>query len=155
MSALAEHAPAHAARWTTFELEGESYGIDAGRVREWLAPCGVTAVPGLPPAVRGIKETGGMLLTVLDLRVLLGLPPRAPDTRSRSVVVESGALVVGLLVDGAGAAVDLDPAAVQVPPRGCDSPALRAVQGFVGDRDEVLVLLDVDVLTADLGPNRA
>jgi purine-binding chemotaxis protein CheW len=58
-----------------FDLGGRPYAIRAAML-DGLADCGpVRRVPGAPPAVVGMAEWRGSVITVLDLSRLLGHPP--------------------------------------------------------------------------------
>ena len=65
------------------------------RLREVIPAHPVVRIPGAPPAVRGIANVRGELVTVVDCRMLLGLgevqPGRAvilADVRGRTVGLE-------------------------------------------------------------------
>lgn len=53
-------------------LDGERYAAEILEVREFLPLGQVVAVPGAPPAVKGLTLLRGRLVPVLDLGVLLG-----------------------------------------------------------------------------------
>lgn len=56
---------------------GEYFGIDLDIVREFCHVGAVTPVPCCPPHIVGQINLRGELLTLVDVRGLLGLPPRA------------------------------------------------------------------------------
>ncbi len=55
-----------------FILGGERYASDVREIREFLTVGQVIAIPGAPPAVKGLTQIRGRLVPVLDLGVLLG-----------------------------------------------------------------------------------
>lgn len=70
-------SPPTAERHLRFTLEGTAYALPLTHV-DGLASCGVIRpVPGAAPAVLGLTEWRGTLLTVLDLPRLLGRRPAA------------------------------------------------------------------------------
>ncbi|GMA88922.1 hypothetical protein GCM10025868_41720 [Angustibacter aerolatus] len=70
------------ARIATFTLDGRCYGVPVDRVQEVLRSQVRTPVPLAPPAVAGLVNLRGQVLTAIDLRARLGLPERSP-TASR------------------------------------------------------------------------
>lgn len=79
-------------------IGAERLALPVASVREVLDEP-VTPVPRAPPFVAGVSNLRWQVLTVLDPRAWLGLPPRAPGDRSPIVVLAQDALPVGLLVD--------------------------------------------------------
>jgi purine-binding chemotaxis protein CheW len=86
-------------------LSGERYGLEVTHVRE-IYPLGhLTPVPRTPDFVVGVFSARGRLISVIDLRIFLGLPTSSVNegskggAESKIVVVTSEDLEVGLLTD--------------------------------------------------------
>jgi purine-binding chemotaxis protein CheW len=106
---LAEPPPAEASGQTldllVFRLSGEQYGLEVAHVREIYPLEQLTRVPRTPNFVAGIFSARGRLISVIDLRLFLGLPA-SPDNGRRGgtnetkiIVVAIDDLEVGLLAD--------------------------------------------------------
>lgn len=81
-----------------FDIGGLTLALPMHQLRE-VQPCGLLqALADACPALAGGLALRGVLLPVLDLRVLLGLAPRAGSAANVLVVVHQGQLV-GLLAD--------------------------------------------------------
>src|SRR5690349_9788083 len=91
----------------TFTLDGHSFGIAVEQVQEVLRSQSRTRVPLAPPAVAGLVNLRGQVLTAIDLRTQLGLPPRE-GAEPMVVVVRVGGEPISLLVDAIGDVVDVD-----------------------------------------------
>jgi chemotaxis signal transduction protein len=75
-------------------------GAEIERLREVLPPLPITPLPGAPPAVAGLVNVRGGLVTVVDVRALLGHPTDEPG---QAIVITSvRGRSVGLLVDEIG-----------------------------------------------------
>jgi purine-binding chemotaxis protein CheW len=61
--------------YVIFQIQEGRYGITARAVREILVMPKVTGTAGAPPEVRGVINLRGKILTLVDLRVKLGMPP--------------------------------------------------------------------------------
>ena len=149
MSAVAKENPDRLYRWVTFRLAGETYGINVMRVQEVLRMTDVAPVPGAPPFVLGIINLRGNVVTVLDTRKLLALPSGGTTEHSRIMIIESGKVTVGLLVDSVAevmniSATDIDPA----PNIGNDEGS-RYIHGICSSEEQILILIDLDKLISD------
>ena len=78
-------------RLCTFLVDGDRYGIDILTVREVQRGPVVTPARGAHPAVRGLVNLRGQVVTVIDPAVRMGLPPRELDARSRLVILKTNA----------------------------------------------------------------
>ncbi len=89
----------------TFELGGEMYATDVEHVLEVRPLTGCVPVPCTPSHIAGLVNQRGRLLTVIDVRALLGLPGGdTPHPQMLAVVVGDGQ-TVGVRVDRVGGAV--------------------------------------------------
>jgi chemotaxis signal transduction protein len=90
---------------------GEHYALPVQQVLEVADLSGVAPVPGAPATVVGVGNLRGQVIPMIDLAMTLGLGGGEP---SRCVVVESGELRAGLLVDEVLDVEELPPASEQV-----------------------------------------
>ena len=91
--------------------------LDVLAIREIIEFAGVTRVPMMPAAVRGIINLRGTVLPVIDLQARLGRAPSHITPKSCILVVETGdGEVCGLMVDAVCTVIRPDPDAVQAPP---------------------------------------
>lgn len=92
------------------------YAVALERVREVVAGAVVEALPGAPPAVRGLANVRGEVVGVLDTAALLGLGSEPGDhlvlvdsDRGTGALTARGRPRTGILGDAAGPA-ELGPA---------------------------------------------
>ena len=83
-----------------FNLDGEEYGVDLKLVCQVVKPPPVTWIPRLPSHLLGVVSIRGSVVTLMDLRQLMGLDATSWPRTARVLIVEIGAEQVGLLVDG-------------------------------------------------------
>jgi purine-binding chemotaxis protein CheW len=69
-------------QYVTFSLMGEEYALKIHQVREIITYEPMTAIPSMPPVVRGVLNLRGFVVPVIDLPVKFGLPqtPLGPNT---------------------------------------------------------------------------
>ena len=132
-------------QYCTFVLDGHLFGIPVEAVQEVLREQAVTPVPLAPPEVCGLANLRGQVVTVLDLRVRLLLPPRPAEERPVSVVVRTAqGAPTSLVVDRVGHVIKPDPGSLEAPPETVD-PAIRALVTSVCKLDgELLLVLDTE-----------
>jgi purine-binding chemotaxis protein CheW len=95
-------AELHCTAW----LDELMLAVAIDRVVEVLADRSVTPVPLAHPAVEGLINVRGHIMTVVDARRLLGRPG-PPSERSTIVVIRTADEALGLIVDRAGEVVEL------------------------------------------------
>jgi len=161
---------ANEAAWCTFVVADALYGVELERVQEVLRAQPITRVPLAAPALVGLLNLRGRIVPAVDLRTVLGLPPRRPGTRrgeqdSGLVVVRGADGPVALVVDAIAdvrRAIEA-PAAAQraIPPaREASDPRFACA---VPLPERLLVVLDLDHTlelaftrpAADSGPEAA
>jgi purine-binding chemotaxis protein CheW len=102
---------AAARQYVTFSLMGEEYALKIQQVREIITYEPMTAIPSMPPVVRGVLNLRGFVIPIIDLPVKFGLPqtPLGPSTYIFIVDPEwSGETVrLGLVSPGLGRVIEL------------------------------------------------
>ncbi len=79
-------------------LGGEAFAIDLRHVAEVFEVESVTTVPGMPSLLTGVTNLRGTVVSLVDLRGMLGLST-ANAGLPFAVVVRQGGRHIGLLVD--------------------------------------------------------
>jgi purine-binding chemotaxis protein CheW len=127
-------------RHVIFRVEKERYGLPLAAVREVVVPPErFTRVPRAPTAVAGVMNLRGRVVTVVELRQLLGLPD-GPTPPSRVVLLDRGRRDLGLLVTE----VDGIEAVERV--AGAPGKAVPAIRGVARLRGLVVTVLDPEGL---------
>jgi purine-binding chemotaxis protein CheW len=72
----------------TFDLQGETFALDAGLVREVIDLTPETTVPGAAPFVDAVINFRGRVIPLADLRLAFGMARTDPTIDSRIVVIE-------------------------------------------------------------------
>lgn len=85
---LATHPGEDLEDYVTFKVEGQLFGIPVLRVQDILKPERIAPVPLAPKEVKGSINLRGRIVTVIDVRIRLGLEPRDSTDQSMGVTVE-------------------------------------------------------------------
>jgi len=89
-----------AGQYLTFILNGQTYGIPIGKIREIDRVGEITPVPQTPIYVAGVMNLRGKVIPVIDLRLKFGFED-TPHTRQTCIIVIEGLSgEFGAIVDG-------------------------------------------------------
>jgi purine-binding chemotaxis protein CheW len=146
MSAVMKDNSQQIFRWVTFRLADETYGINVMQVQEVLRMTDVAPVPGAPHYVMGIINLRGNVVTVLDTRKLLDLATSEITDSSRIMIIESGKVTVGLLVDSVAEVVNISSSEIDPPPSVGNDEGSRYIQGIYSSEQQILILIDLNKL---------
>ncbi len=127
----------------TFYVDRLLFGVEVTNVQEVLRYQEITPVPLSPPAVRGLINLRGQIVSAVDMRVRLGIAPLPAERTPMNVVIrhnQSGA--VTLLVDEIGDVVDVDDSSFESPPATLDKLTRALVSGVYKLESQLLLLLD-------------
>ena len=98
-------------QYVTFNLMGEEYALPIQRVREIIAFEPITAIPSMPPVVRGVLNLRGFVVPIIDLPVKFGLAPTPLGPETYLVIVDPGwsgeTVRLGLCTPELGRVIDL------------------------------------------------
>lgn len=130
----------------TLTVAGQLCGVPVLSVRDVLGAQAITRIPLAPPEVAGSLNLRGRIVTAIDLRTRLGLPPRATGQPAMSVVVEVGGELYSLLADQVGEVLSPDPAERSANPATLDESWRVFSLGVHRQGEELLVLIDVERL---------
>lgn len=127
----------------TFWLDGDLYGVEVAHVQEVLRAQKLTRVPLAPPAVAGLINLRGQVVTAIELRERLGRPARPEGSDSVVIVVRMHGEAVSFLVDGIADVVHVDAADFEQPPDTLDGRARELIRGAYKLDGRLLLALDV------------
>src|SRR4051812_9687503 len=130
--------------YVTAMIGGQLFGLPISRVQDVFMPGRITRVPLSVPEIAGVLNLRGRIVTAIDMRRRLGLPPRTDDKPSMAIGIELKGESYGLLIDTVGEVMQLGEATLEPNPVNLD-PRLARVSGGVHRLDgQLMLILDVD-----------
>ena len=139
----------------TFWLDGRCFGIDVGDVQEVVQSQRLTRVPLARPAVLGLLNLRGQILTALDLRRRIELGDRAAGDEPMHIVVRTEMGTVSLLVDRIGDVVEVTPELFEAPPETLTGVARDVITGAYKLDGCLLLELDTRRLLAGVATGQS
>jgi len=128
----------------TFWLDGDLFGVEVEHVQEVLRSQSITRVPLAPPAVAGLINLRGQVVTAIELRERLGRKPRPEGQEAVVIVVRLHGEAVSLLVDSIADVVDVDVRDFEAPPDTLDGAGRDLIRGAYKLAGQLLLALDVN-----------
>ncbi len=148
-------------QFATFQVGKDLLGVEILLVREIIRQVEFTPLEDVPAGVRGLLNLRGQIITVLDLAMLLGLPPARVGPGTRCIILKTredvedalregvledrpGPDPVGLLVERIGDVVTTDERTIEAPPANAGGISGEFLQGVCKLDERLLLLLRVE-----------
>jgi purine-binding chemotaxis protein CheW len=129
--------------FVSITVAGQVFGIPVLQVQDVLGPQRITRIPLAPPEVAGSLNLRGHIVTAIDLRTRLRLPPLPEGQSGMSIVVDHGGELYSIIIDAVGEVLSLGGDAAERNPVTLD-PVWRDVSaGIYRLKDTLLIVLDV------------
>lgn len=116
----------------TFQLGGESYAIEARYLQAVFRLSEFLPIPGARPPIFGVTPWRGQLLTILDLREILGLSTTGLDNMSRVLVLGESTTTFGILTDSVDDIRSISVSTIRPPAEGV-AVVRDFLRGITGD----------------------
>jgi len=129
--------------FVTLMLGDQLCGVPVNDVRDVLGDQPITVIPLAPPEIAGCLNLRGRIVTVVDVRRQLGLPPAIDQTGRMSLVAERGGELYALLVDQVVEVMRLSASRMEPPPPTLQPAWAAFSTGIYRLRKRLLVTLDV------------
>jgi purine-binding chemotaxis protein CheW len=130
----------------TFHVGNLLLGVNIDAIQEINRQLDVTKVPHAPGTVLGVINLRGEVVTVVDIRTLLGMEKREIIDKCRCVVIHSQDELIGVLVDSVADILPIPENQIEPAPANIDGVDGRFFQGVHAMDNGVVVLLDVEQL---------
>jgi purine-binding chemotaxis protein CheW len=130
--------------FVTAWISGQLFGIPITRVHDVFEAERITHVPLAPFEIAGVLNLRGRVVTALDMRRRLGLPPREDAKKQMAVGIDHDGEAYGLLVDSMGEVLKLGADALDAVPINLQKDWAAISAGIYRLEDRLMIVLDVD-----------
>ena len=127
---------------STFHVGKYLFGVDVSLVQEVVRLQQITPVPLAVPEIAGLINLRGEVLTAIDLRSRLGLPPADGGREPVNVVVRVDDEPVSLLVDEIGGVLEVSQVPFEQTPSTVDERVRGLLLGAYTLPDRLLLALN-------------
>ncbi len=139
----------------TFYLEKLLFGVEVEKVQEVIRYQEMTRIPLSPAVIAGLINLRGQIVTAVDLRRQLELPPRKSGGLPMNVVVRRDDGPISLLVDEIGDVVEVDEELFEPAPDTLDARGREFIRGVYKLKEQLLLLLDTQKAMSVVGSHPA
>jgi purine-binding chemotaxis protein CheW len=146
-------------QFTTFYVNNMLFGVEVVKVQEVFRAQATTRVPLAPAVVSGLINLRGQIVTAIDMRRRLNLPPRTDGSKPMNIVVRTADEPVSLLVDEIGDVLEVAAENFEQRPQNVDAAVCELIRGVFKLNDQLLLILDIESIARsdqrELGQNQA
>lgn len=137
-----------------FELDGETFALEAPRAREVLKNFKITRVPRMPAHLPGIVSVRGDVVAVIDFGLVLGTN-NAPNSHKGWLVIVDAVLSdeslrVGILANAVQDVIRIEAGDIDTPPEIGVNIHTDFIRGVSRQGDSFLLIVDVDSVIASV-----
>lgn len=137
-------------QYVIFSLAGSEYAVPADNVSEIGEPLNVTPVPNVPEWVLGVANLRGDILSLVDLRLFLGMEQVDYNEDTRVMVVharqDAASVSTGLIVDLVSDIRYLSVDRISAPAAPIEDRVAPYLHGIYEGDERLLVVLNLDRL---------
>ncbi|MBI4848401.1 MAG: protein phosphatase CheZ [Nitrospirae bacterium] len=126
-----------------FHLNASEYMIPILKVREIITMPSITALPQLPSYIKGVTNLRGSVIPVINLKNLLG-SFNNEEAGGTVIVLASGKVTFGVIVDGITGVVKVDESEIEPPERFINNA--EHIEGVAKLDNRLIVLLNIKKL---------
>lgn len=135
-------------KYLIFSIGREYYGIDIKYVTEIIGIEPITEVPELPIYIKGVINLRGKIIPVMDVRAKFKKEEKEYDDRTCIIVVEIGAICIGLIIDTVLEVANIEENSISAPPKTSSNrdTANKYIKGIGDVQNGVRLLIDCQKL---------
>lgn len=130
-------------QYVSFWLDGQLIGVPVIAVQEVLNPQNIARPPRARKEIAGLLNLRGQIVTAVDLRRRLGLPPNPSEEGSMNVVVQHNDEPFSFLVDEVGEVINVSHDLLKPVPPTLDNHWQAVTAGVFWLEEHLLVVLNV------------
>lgn len=136
-------------KYMTFTLKNEIYGIPIGTVKEINAMMTITEVPNTPKYIKGVINLRGKIISIMDLRIRLGMQEIDYSERTCIIVVEvsnneKGKKKIGVVVDHVAEVIEIKSSELEDFEEDLADGLNAFINGIAKVKDKIIIILDID-----------
>lgn len=135
--------------FVTVFIGEQMFGIPVTDIHEVFHPHSITPVPLAPPEVRGVLNLRGRIVTAIEVRTRLGLPPiEVGHENLMAIGVEVNEEAYGLIIDRVGDVLQLAERDCEAIPCNMERSWQAVASGIYRLDGQLMIVLDIKRLLA-------
>ncbi len=127
-----------------FNINSSEYTIPILKVREIVTMPVIRKMPQSPPYIEGLTNLRGSVIPIVNLKRLINLGDEG-NIGNNVIVITSGKITFGILVDGITGVIDIDESTIE-PPESFLNEYVEQIEGVAKLKDRLVILLNTKTL---------
>ena len=136
------------AKFLTFNLDENDYGIPILKVSEIIGITKITPVPKTPDFVKGVINLRGKIIPAMDLRLKFGMIERVYDQNTCIIIINielnGSQKQIGIIVDIVSEVCNILASDIEEPPTYGSEKEDSFLSGVGKIKDKVVMLLNIE-----------
>lgn len=129
-------------QYLVMRLNQQLFGMLVDNIQDVLSPMKITPIPLSPPEVKGAMNLRGRIVTVINLRSILGMKDDNKLEHYKSVILEIDGSLYSIIIDSVSEVLDIADSEIKRLPENI-SPKWREVStGVYSMENELMIFLD-------------
>lgn len=150
-SAEAIDTSAQPKTFVTFDISGQTFGVEVSFVREILDHIEIARVPNTRPEINGIIDIRNESVPIMDIGSQLGMHHLETGTETRIIIFEirtdDEARPIGILADRVRDVTQIPATEIEAPPEAIGGIGNGSVLSGLARHDDLLIaLLDIETI---------
>jgi purine-binding chemotaxis protein CheW len=129
-------------RYLCFNAGTQEFAIPLLSIKEVIGLPEITPLPQAPNYFKGIMNLRGQILSVVDLRIKIGVKPQSSE-ETTVIIVDCSDVSLGMIVDKVNAVLDIDPSEISPKPIMEGGKNHDYVTGIYHKDDKIILLVDL------------
>lgn len=138
-------------KFLTFIIDKRTFAFPIRDVLEIIEVQEATPVPEFPNYVKGIINTKGRVIPVIDVRLRFQLEEAEYTERTCIIVVTIMSVEIGFIVDTVNAVLELEESSIAPPPAITTDKVSRYISGIAKVGSDLVIILDSKKMLDDKG----
>lgn len=138
-----------------FNVNDEEFGVDVSQVNIIERRMDIFKVPNTPEFVEGLVNLRGKVYTVFNMRKRFGIPSKDFDDNTKIIMVNTGAAVVGLIVDGVNEIVRVEDQDIEASPAVLEDMKRKFINSIAKVDNRIIMLLNLESVLSVEEPVKA
>lgn len=141
-------------KFLSFSVDEETFGLEIRYVTEIIGVQQITSIPDVPGYIKGVINLRGKIIPVIDVRIKFKKSPIAYTDRTCIIVINTGEVTAGLIVDHVAEVVTIHDENIVPPPDqriGIDNVYIQGVGKL---EEQVILLLECNKLLNEKESNK-
>ncbi len=129
-------------RYICFNLGPQEYGVPLLSIKEVLGLPEVTPIPQCPNYFLGIMNLRGKVISVMDLRLKIGLKPQN-NSETSIMILDLGDQLLGVVVDKVNAVIGINMKDITEAPKMEETKATDYIENVFRHNEQLILLISI------------